>query len=197
MPHHSGGDYDLDRMMEAILTYFFWTCFVCLLVFAAVNDAKKYIIPNWVSVFLIGLFILQVFVTATMSQSEMVWLPILESIATAVVITAIFFVLFVLGHMGGGDVKLIGAISLWAGPTLVIPFLLLTAIAGGLLSFVWIIRRRIRQKQIASFKRRAAILGDVTTAPKPGIKPYLPYGIAIAVGGVSIALFEIALLTTA
>lgn len=183
--------------MNILLAYGFWAAFGGLLIFAAINDARQYIIPNWVSLTLIALYILYISLAYALVGSDQSLDHGLEHIATALLVTAIFFVLFALGHMGGGDVKLIGAISLWAGPQWVIPFLLITAIAGGLLSFVWLLKHRSKQKRLSSTSRRAALIAHPDGTVKTGIKPALPYGIAIAAGGVSIALMQNLLITAA
>jgi prepilin peptidase CpaA len=47
---------------------------------------------------------------------------------------AVFFLPFALGGMGGGDVKLLGALGAWLGPGLTIWVALYTGIAGGILA---------------------------------------------------------------
>ncbi|MGH9172892.1 MAG: A24 family peptidase [Vicinamibacterales bacterium] len=49
---------------------------------------------------------------------------------------AFFFPLFALGGMGGGDVKLLGAIGAWLGPIPVIWVALFSGIAGGIMGLV-------------------------------------------------------------
>ena len=76
--------------------------------------------------------------------------------------------------MGGGDIKLLAAASLWAGPDFIAPFLFITAVAGGLLGAtiagVTFLRDRKQENKI------------------PLAKIPLPYGIAIAVGGICLLL---------
>lgn len=75
--------------------------------------------------------------------------------------------LFHFGRFGGGDVKLIAASALWLGAGNVAPFLLATALAGGLLALVYM-ATRLR-----------AVAGAVAPAPIN-----LPYGVAIAAGAI-------------
>ena len=49
---------------------------------------------------------------------------------------AFFFPLFALGGMGGGDVKLLGAIGAWLGPVPVIWVGLFSGIAGGVMALL-------------------------------------------------------------
>ena len=48
----------------------------------------------------------------------------------------VFFPIFALGGMGGGDVKLLGALGAWLGPATVIWVALFSGIAGGVLGLV-------------------------------------------------------------
>src|SRR3546814_20246708 len=64
--------------------------------------------------------------------------------------------------MGGGDVKMIGAVMLWIPLPLFLPMLMVMAIAGGLLSGAMLIHMKLRR----------------TKQP-----PEVPYGVAIAAAG--------------
>ena len=85
-----------------------------------------------------------------------------------------FFVgafLFRMKFVGGGDVKLVAAVSIWAGSGLALPMILVTVLAGGVLgviavgSNVWVNRGT----------------GLLTLS---GLrKERLPYGAAIGFGG--------------
>ena len=72
---------------------------------------------------------------------------------------------FYAGMMGGGDVKLAAALSLWLSPPVILKFLVLMSIAGGVLTLGIIAWHRLRRGE-----RRPAI----------------PYGVAIAFGGLAI-----------
>ena len=81
------------------------------------------------------------------------------------VAAAVFAVLagaFYAGMMGGGDVKLAAALALWFSPGSTLKFLVLMSIAGGVLTLMLIVLHRL--------------------AKKPG-RPEIPYGVAIAFGG--------------
>lgn len=90
------------------------------------------------------------------------WPEIASQIGIAVATFAVFAGLFFLGGMGGGDVKMVGAVMLWVRPDLALPALTLVALSGGILSAGMLIHSRLR--------------------PKPE-KPEVPYGVAIAIGG--------------
>lgn len=63
-----------------------------------------------------------------------------ESVTTSLVGwlvgVAVFFVPFALGGLGGGDVKLLGALGAWLGPAGIIWAALYTGVAGGVMAIV-------------------------------------------------------------
>ena len=80
----------------------------------------------------------------------------------ALIVFALFVGAFALGQMGGGDVKMIGALALWLPPGAVLTMLLVMSILGGVLTVVFLIDR---------WRRRQAAV------------PEIPYGVAIAIAG--------------
>jgi len=91
---------------------------------------------------------------------------------------------FALGALGGGDVKLLAASSLFAGPALLPEFLLVTALTGGLLGLAMLAGARI-----GSVAPAGDVAGDAAgEAPVPSrFGRGLPYGPAIAAGGLWVA----------
>ena len=69
---------------------------------------------------------------------------------------------FYLGMMGGGDVKLAAAIALWFSPLTTLKFLVLMSVGGGFLTLIVLILHRLRSREG---------------------RPEIPYGVAIAFGG--------------
>jgi prepilin peptidase CpaA len=67
--------------------------------------------------------------------------------------------------MGGGDVKLAAALALWFSPASTLKFLLLMSLAGGVLTLGVMAFHRLKQREG---------------------KPEIPYGVAIAFGGLFI-----------
>lgn len=124
-----------------------------LLLWAAIDDARRRIIPNWL--------------TATVAIGAIGWwwangLPIqpdiLLRVAFAIGAFLVFAGLFALGAMGGGDVKLIAAVALWLTPFQLLRMLVWMALLGGVLTVAMLVRARIRR--------------DKGT-------PEIPYGVAI------------------
>jgi prepilin peptidase CpaA len=134
--------------------------FAALLVWAALSDARDYLIPNKLPLAIAALAPVWWLTTSAAA---------LPAILAGAAVFVLGFVLFARGMMGGGDVKLMSAIALWAGPALVLPFLFATAIVGGVLSLV----------MLPIFRPRGA---GATLA-----QATVPYGVAISAGGLFVA----------
>jgi prepilin peptidase CpaA len=96
-------------------------------------------------------------------------LPVWPSVGIQLAAGAAVFVLlsgaFYAGMMGGGDVKLASALALWFSPASTVKFLVLMSLAGGVLTIGMLALHRAR--------RRSG-------------RPEIPYGVAIAFGGLVI-----------
>jgi prepilin peptidase CpaA len=90
---------------------------------------------------------------------------------------------FALGGMGGGDVKLLGAIGAWLGPAPVVAVFALGGVAGAALAIALVALRRApppRARRVAA----DALLFAATRTPLPldAGRGALPYSLAIAAG---------------
>lgn len=132
------------------------TCFVtlgALLCFAAVSDAQRRIIPNWLTA-IIAVLVIPHWIVAGLGF----WPGIALQLLLASGVFALFAGFFALGLMGGGDVKLLAALALWLPLSRFIELIVIMSLAGGLLTVAMVIRHR--------WQRR---LGQ----------PEIPYGLAI------------------
>jgi len=93
------------------------------------------------------------------------WPGVGLQVAAGVAVFAVFAGAFFAGMMGGGDVKLAAALALWFSPLSTIKFLVLTSIAGGVLTLGILAWHRARRREG---------------------RPEIPYGVAIAFGGLAI-----------
>lgn len=143
--------------------------FAALLGWAAVKDFRSYLIPNSISLAILAIYPVHVLA----STGPVDWTG---ALAVAALVLAVGFVLFAFRIAGGGDVKLLTAASLWAGPAQLLPFLFVTAIAGGLLALGTYGYLRYLRPLPAP-----AVAPDEATALK--LRATVPYGIAIAAGG--------------
>jgi len=133
-----------------------------LLVVAAVIDVRTFTISNRLN--------LGVALMAPLywwSAHLPLWPDIGIQVAIAAGVFALLAVAFYAGMMGGGDVKLAAALALWFSPQSTLRFLVFMSIAGGVLTLVVVGLHRLKKK--------------------PG-KPEVPYGVAIAVGGLLILI---------
>jgi prepilin peptidase CpaA len=90
------------------------------------------------------------------------WPDAAVQVGIAALVFALFAIAFAFGAMGGGDVKLIGALALWLPFQAVVLLLFIMSIAGGVLTLAMFLRHRLAAKE-----------GQLE----------IPYGVAIAFGG--------------
>ena len=76
--------------------------------------------------------------------------PIWPAVATAAAVLVVGITVWRCGWLGGGDVKLIAALSLWAGPGHLASLLLATALCGGLLALAVIVAGRLAESPMAT-----------------------------------------------
>ncbi|ETI64854.1 peptidase [Sphingobium sp. C100] len=88
------------------------------------------------------------------------WPGMAAQLLVGALVFILFTGLFALGMMGGGDVKLLGALALWFPWQAVLTLIMLMALLGGAVTLVTLIHHRIAQK--------------------PG-QPEIPYGVAISI----------------
>lgn len=159
-------------MITLATIYVIKSSVVGLLCWALWTDTRSFIIPNRISLGIVGLY--PAWVLATWPQVDA-----LGGVITCAVLLFAGFALFSTGVLGGGDAKLMAAVGLWVGPSLALQFVLLTAVLGGGLAltiFVYACRREQVWRN-ASWASVRAI----------GAEP-VPYGIAIALGAVATIL---------
>ena len=149
-------------MTNAAFTEILLGILALLLVVAAVIDVRTFTISNRLN--------LGVALMAPLywwSAHLPLWPDIGVQVAIAAGVFALLAVAFYTGMMGGGDVKLAAALALWFSPQSTLRFLVFMSIAGGVLTLVVVGLHRLKKK--------------------PG-KPEVPYGVAIAVGGLLILI---------
>ena len=165
--------------------------FAALLVAAAVEDVRRLIIPNRIP---LGILILYpAYVLSATGPVDWMGAALLAGGALGVGI-----ILFAFRYAGGGDVKLFVAASLWAGPTQFPSFLLVTSVVGGAIAIGMLAHRRFfgmaRASLAASLpgsREPTADAGNGSAAPppaRPAPSRELPYGVAIAAGGIQIVV---------
>lgn len=141
-------------------------CFFLAVAWAAIGDLRAFSIPNRLVLLVAGFYPAHVLAS-----------PVPVDWISALIVGALaFFVgwfLFARGFIGGGDVKLIAAVALWAGPQMIAPFVLLVLASGGVLAAVILLHAKVNLSNEGGLTRALA-------AP-------IPYGIAIAIGSAFVA----------
>jgi len=148
---------------------------------AVATDLTSRRIPNALT---IGLALAALALHATQG-----WASLAVSLAALAAVMAVGLAAFSMGWLGGGDVKLAAAAAAALGFPDAVPFLLYTAIGGGLLALAVALgtgRLRSVLHSITLVLRPIAYRGTVAVAPRRPIM--LPYAIAIACGAVAVAL---------
>jgi prepilin peptidase CpaA len=157
----------------------------CLIAFAGVllvaawRDLRTMRIANGFSLAIVGAFGLWAVVglaAGTLSLQALAW-----AIACGAGLFALGAGAFAMGMIGGGDVKLMAAVGLFAGPALLLEFLTVMALAGGALGFAVLAGAPLGA---------AAGRGEATVRAR--LRGGLPYGPAIATGGLWVAALRVA-----
>jgi prepilin peptidase CpaA len=157
-------------MTISIITYGMFFAVATLLIWAAISDIRSFEIPNWISATIIGLYAAYVIVRNVVYPEfgAIAWLP---AIGAAALVLFVFTVLFARGMIGGGDVKLLTAVTLWVGFSMLVNLLFWTSVGGGFLALFLLIKN----------KYISPIEGNKAENMR---KAEIPYGIAIAFGGI-------------
>ncbi|MBY8828200.1 A24 family peptidase [Hephaestia mangrovi] len=111
-----------------------------LLVSAGIEDVRKREIANWKNAAIALLAPLWWW-----SCAMPLWPDVAIQIGVAAVVFAIFVGAFALGQMGGGDVKLIGAIALWLPFQALVWMLVAMSLIGGVLTVLLLIEHKWRR----------------------------------------------------
>lgn len=160
--------------------------FCSLLLWAIISDVRNYILSNKLCLsvtFLYFIFLGALYINGTFPSLSY----ILYSIGIAALIFIILATLFAFNLIGGGDVKLIPAVALWAGPSLTIKFLLITTICGGVVSVGIIVLNYFKKKKIQSKSSENVNYFMPKSSELENEENNIPYGIAISIGGLVIA----------
>lgn len=136
------------------------------LLYAAWNDLLRYQIPNAVVAILVVAFAL--FATA------LPWATTLLDVSASLAVLVVTALAFAFRLMGGGDAKLLAVAALWTGWRLLPPLLLVTSIIGAVLALLLLALRRLAPASLPQDRWYSLAL-----ARGEGV----PYGVAIAVGG--------------
>ena len=128
-----------------------------LLVSAGIQDARTREIANWKNAAIALLAPLWWW-----ANGLAVWPDMAIQLGVALLVFAFFTGAFALGQMGGGDVKMIGALALWLPVQSLIWMIVLMSLLGGALTLLLVAEKHLR--------RHGRVLE-------------IPYGVAVAIAG--------------
>ena len=128
-----------------------------LMIAAAISDLRSRTISNELNA-VIALLAIPFWIASGLAA----WPDVPIQFGAALAVFLAFAGLFAIGAMGGGDVKMIGAVMLWIPLPLFMPTLTVMAVGGGILSAIMLIYMKLRPSEKAA---------------------EVPYGVAIAAAG--------------
>lgn len=126
-----------------------------LLVSAGIQDARTREIADWKNIAIAAIAPLWWW-----TNGWAVWPDIAILVGVAAIVFALFVGAFYMNWMGGGDVKMIGALALWLPYNALVWMLVVMSLIGGALTLLLLIESKLLKKNE---------------------QPEIPYGVAIAI----------------
>nr|WP_248463803.1 prepilin peptidase [Pectobacterium versatile] len=164
-----------------------WCISTDLLVRKITNQAVLILLLGWL--FFSASHVLQAGALDMLALRKMLWV-----LPGAAAVLVVGFLLFLTGRLGAGDVKLMSVLCLWVGQGHQIVFVMVTALAGGVLAL---------SLPLLNTVPTAVAMGIQTTnrifksrLPMPPALPAdlsqgIPYGVAIAFGAMYVLIFPL------
>lgn len=149
------------------------------LLFAAWNDLATRTIPDSIAIAVAGL--------GALNRLLLGLTPLAVSAAIALGFAALLIAMHARGWLGGGDVKLAAAVSLGLSAAATYRFIVVTTVAGGILAVMHLaLGVALRRMPPQAPRRHVSPLFRIYRAERWRIarRGPLPYGIAIAIGGI-------------
>ncbi|MGD0732928.1 MAG: prepilin peptidase [Terracidiphilus sp.] len=148
---------------------FAWWPTIIVLAVATFTDLRNRRIPNWLVLpFLVAGIVVSPWRPDWHINGHGLWYGLGQSFAGLGLAFLIYGLLFWMGGMGAGDVKLSVALGAWIGPYQLFIALVVTAMAGGIMVLCWAIA--------------GGFFKDLFTGKGDHLKRKMPYAPAIAVG---------------
>jgi prepilin peptidase CpaA len=150
--------------------------FLLLVVMAAVGDVRARRIPNRLNMTLALLGLAVAFTLHGFSG-------LLTSVGALGVGLLVWFPVYALGLVGAGDAKFVAAAGAWLTPWAVLRASALSAVFGGVLAVIWMVRVRglsFSMVRLAHAAQNPKLLRE--PLPVNGRDARIPYGVALAGG---------------
>jgi prepilin peptidase CpaA len=157
---------------------------LALLVWAAIVDGRTRRIPNWLTfTMILSGFVVNILALGPTTPGQ--------SMLGFVVGFGLPLILFILGAIGGGDVKLLAGIGAWMGPEVVLKVFAIAAIAGAVIVITQALMQRrgkVLMRNSALLAVNIAHLGDVgvdhvrkTGQASRSVDRPLPYAVPVLI----------------
>jgi prepilin peptidase CpaA len=159
-----------------VMHSFAWWPTVVVLGVATFTDLRSRRIPNWL---VLPFFVCGVAVSSWLHG----WHGAAQSLEGAALGLLLFGLLFWMGGMGAGDVKLCAAVGAWIGPSQLFIALVLTGLVGGAMALIWaacggFLRELFQHTGDLLFRRK----GHEEAVLSNPMRRKMPYAPAIAIG---------------
>ncbi|RIV87893.1 A24 family peptidase [Aurantiacibacter zhengii] len=147
-------------MLDDPIKYGLLAALAIALIWAAVTDLKSRRIANWLNAAIaIGAPVFW------FASDFALWPDVAIQIGLGLLVFTICSLLFAIRQMGGGDVKLLTALSLWMTPMVLLKLVIMMALLGGVLTLV------------------VGARNVMTRRNKEKTRWQVPYGVAISAAG--------------
>jgi prepilin peptidase CpaA len=164
-----------------ILENYFLIGAVLVASIGGVSDVRSARIPNWLTYSgLVAALVLRFAILG--------WVGLKSGAVGLLVAGGMFLILFVMGAMGGGDLKLMACVGAWAGSGKVIAILLAAALAGGLIAIFYVLfRQGVRTTlwnlcELIRFRLTSGFQPHPLLNVREAGTVRVPFGVAIAMG---------------
>lgn len=157
------------------------TAFLTLVVLAGASDLRTRRIPNALTVTGLGI--------ALALRGAIGIEPLAIGLMGAVIAFVPAVMLVVLGGLGGGDAKLLAAVGAFVGPSGLPTTLFVTALVGGAMGAIAVVRRGAFGATVTSCRSILATPFGMSSEPLPRLGApgaiAIPYGVAIGAGALA------------
>ena len=152
------------RVMGERELYWLFALSVVIGLAASIEDLWHRKVSNWIA---LAALVSGIIVHSSFEGAGGLW----ESVLGSLIGFGVFLIFFLLGGMGGGDIKLMAGFGAILGSKLIVIAAMMTAIVGAVMALVYLLVKKIR--------RASAPQG---TAETPVRKESIPYAPAITLG---------------
>jgi len=168
-------------MKEQPVDRYLLICALAVAVVGAAHDVRGGRIPNWLSY---G----GVLAALVVRFGAFGWGGLKLGFAGLLLAGGVFYLLFLVGAMGGGDVKLMAAVGAWSGSGQATAILVVSAIAGGVLALWYVLAHKqlgqtlLNTMELAQHHLTSGLQPHPVLNVRESSSVRIPYGLAVAFG---------------